>query len=92
MISHSKCPRCNTELVHIKNERLDYLLCENCGAYKNKGQTETLSYGIIIMEKKKETHYIPVIRKEDIPELKKTLIGRKKLNVWTNGRIKSNFL
>jgi len=89
--SHSKlkkCPRCNHDLTHIQDNTLDHQLCENCGWYKIKGQDETISYGIIVIDTKRKKSFIPVINQEDIPNLKKAIIGKKKLRVYYNGKIK----
>lgn len=67
-------------------------MCENCGLYKMEGKEPIFTYGVIVMIKKKSDYYIPVVKEEDLEQLRKTFKGRKELRIWSNGQIKKKYV
>ena len=83
----SKCPRCGAKMSQMSKDIKNSIICEKCGVYKHGTQEFVFSYGLIVIEKKKYTGYMPVINKEDLPELSKAILGKKSLRIFNNNMI-----
>ena len=83
----SKCPRCDAKMSQMSKDIQNSIICENCGVYKHGTQEFVFSYGLIVIEKKKYTGYMPVIEKKDLPEISRAILGKKVLRVFNNNTI-----